>query len=150
MISGIIWTSIVFMQAEKTTDNIELQTNHSNEIALQFSESGIGYYKIYMSQYLGSGVFVQILDDKNNIISEKMIETKMSINYFDYSNGKHTIKISNLAENKIILEIEFGSTNSEELVYPGTPIIIGTAILLVALYNKMKNYKMAHPDENIS
>lgn len=150
MISGVIWTSTVFLQAERTAGEMVLHTNHSGETQLQFAGTGIGYYKIYFPQYSGDGVFVQILDDKNNVISEKMVETKMAVNYFDHSNGRHTAKISNLSEGKITLEIEFGSTNSEELTHPGIVIIAGTAIMLVAAYMKMKNYKMAQPDENIS
>lgn len=150
MVSGAIWTSIVFLQAERTSEEMILQTNHSDEVQLQFAGTGIGYYKIYFPQYFGDGVFVQILDEKNNVISEKMVETKMSVNYFDHSNGRHTAKISNLSEGKITLEVEFGSTNSEELIHPGIVIIAGTTIMLITAYMKMKYYKMAQPDENIS
>jgi len=148
-ISGIVWASVVFSDAQKTIEDITLETNHSREINLEFAGFGIGYYKIFIPEFSGNGVYVQILDSKNNIISEKMIETKMSVNYFDFNQGKHTVKISNLSNEKISLEIEFGNTDSENMTYPAITVLSGIIAILVGGYIKMKNYKIAQPDENI-
>ncbi len=148
-IVGIIWASIIFSETQKTFQEFTLDTNHSREIGLEFAGLGIGYYKIFIPEFSGDGVFVQILDPKNNVISEKMIETKMSVNYFDFNQGKHTVKISNLSNEKISLEIEFGNTDSENMTYPAITVLGGIVILLGSVYIKMKNYKIAQPDENI-
>ena len=148
-VAGIIWASVLFSDTQKTIQEIKLETNHSKEIKLEFSGLGIGYYKIFIPEFAGRGVFVQVLDPKNNIISEKIIETKMSVNYFDFSRGGHTVKISNIANEKISLEIEFGNTDSENMIYPAITILGGIVMILVASYIKLKNYKIAQPDEKI-
>lgn len=148
-IAGIVWTAFIFSDAQKTTEEFALDTNHSREIELEFAGFGIGYYKIFMPEFSGKGVFVQILDPKNNIVSEKKIETKMSVNYFDFGHGGHTVKVSNLSNEKISLEIEFGSTDSENMTFPAVTVFSGTIIILASAYIKMRNYKIAQPDEKI-
>jgi len=149
VIAGIVWASIIFSDTQKTFQEFRLDTNHSREIGLEFAGFGIGYYKIFIPEFSGDGVFVQILDPKNNVISEKVIETKMSVNYFDFSQGEYTVKISNLSNKKISLEIEFGDTDSENMTFPAVMVIVGVVIILASVYIKMKNYKMAQPDEKI-
>ena len=148
-VAGMIWASIIFSDTQKTIDEFTLDTNHSKEVELAFAGFGIGYYKIFIPEFAGDGVFVQILDAKNNIISEKVIETKLSVNYFDFKQGEYTVKISNISNEKISLEVEFGDTDSENMIYPAIIVVAGVAIILAAAYSKMKNYKMAQPDEKI-
>jgi len=148
-IAGIIWASVIFSDTQKTTQEFTLDTNHSRDMKLEFTSFGIGYYKIFIPKFSGDGVFVQILDSKNNIISEKMIETKMSVNYFDFDQGQHTVKVSNLSNEKISLEIEFGNTDAENMTFPAVTVLSGIIIVLASIYIKMKNYKIAQPDEKI-
>ncbi len=148
-VAGMIWASVIFSETQKTIEEFALDTNHSREIELRFAGFGIGYYKIFMPEFSGDGVFVQILDTKNNVISEKKIETKMSVNYFDFSQGEHTVKVSNLSSKKVSLQVEFGSTDSENMTFPAVTVLLGVIVMLVSIYIKMKNYKIAQPDEKI-
>jgi hypothetical protein len=151
MIIGIIWISILFVEAEKTQDSILLKQSSFFELKSKFVGTDIGYYKILIPEFVGDKIFVQILDPKNNIIQEEKIQTKMSVGYFDFSkNGMYTIKITNISKNQIDLQIEFGNTNSQEMIPAGILIVIGTVIIIVISYLKIRNYKIEQPDENIS
>ena len=151
MIIGIIWISILFVEAEKAQDSILLKQSSFFELKSKFVGTDIGYYKILIPEFVGDKIFVQILDPKNNIIQEEKIQTKMSVGYFDFSkNGMYTIKITNISKNQIDLQIEFGSTNSQEMIPAGILIVIGAVIIIVISYLKIRNYKIEQPDENIS
>ena len=151
MIIGIIWISILFVEAEKTQDSILLKQSSFFELKSKFVGTDIGYYKILIPEFVGDKIFVQILDPNNNIIQEEKIQTKMSVGYFDFSkNGMYTIKITNISKNQIDLQIEFGNTNSQEMIPAGILIVIGAVIIIVISYLKIKNYKIEQPDENIS
>jgi len=151
MIIGIIWISILFVEAEKTQDSILLKQSSFFELKSKFVGTDIGYYKILIPEFVGDKIFVQILDPKNNIIQEEKIQTKMSVGYFDFSkNGMYTIKITNISKNQIDLQIEFGNTNSQEMIPAGILIVIGAVIIIVISYLKIRNYKIEQPDENIS
>lgn len=151
MIIGIIWISILFVEAEKAQDSILLKQSSFFELKSKFVGTDIGYYKILIPEFVGDKIFVQILDPKNNIIQEEKIQTKMSVGYFDFSkNGMYTIKITNISKNQIDLQIEFGNTNSQEMIPAGILIVIGAVIIIVISYLKIKNYKIEQPDENIS
>ena len=151
MIIGIIWISILFVEAEKTQDSILLKQSSFFELKSKFVGTDIGYYKILIPEFVGDKIFVQILDPKNNIIQEEKIQTKMSVGYFDFSkNGMYTIKITNISKNQMDLQIEFGNTNSQEMIPAGILIVIGAVIIIVISYLKIRNYKIEQPDENIS
>ena len=151
MIIGIIWISILFVEAEKAQDSILLKQSSFFELKSKFVGTDIGYYKILIPEFVGDKIFVQILDPKNNIIQEEKIQTKMSVGYFDFSkNGMYTIKITNISKNQIDLQIEFGNTNSQEMIPAGILIVIGVVIIIVISYLKIRNYKIEQPDENIS
>ena len=85
------------------------------------------------------------------MIQEEKIQTKMSVGYFDFSkNGTYTIKITNISKNQIDVQIEFGNTNSQEMIPAGILIVVGSVIIMIMSYLKIKNYKIEQPDENIS
>ena len=151
MIIGIIWISILFVEAEKAQDSILLKQSSFFELKSKFVGTDMGYYKILIPEFVGDKIFVQILDPKNNIIQEEKIQTKMSVGYFDFSkNGMYTIKITNISKNQIDLQIEFGNTNSQEMIPAGILIVIGVVIIIVISYLKIRNYKIEQPDKNIS
>ncbi|QLH05813.1 hypothetical protein [Nitrosopumilus ureiphilus] len=151
VILGMIWVSIIFNETEKTHDSILLKQLNSIEVKLEFSDKGIGYYKLYMPEFLGEEVFVQVLDTNDNVIQEKKVHTKMSVEYFDFSeNGIHTVKVTNISKNPIDLQIEFGNTNSQKMLLPGIMILVGSLGLMITSYMKIKNYKIEQPEENIS
>ena len=151
IIVGIIWVSLVFNETEKIHDSILLKQSNSIEVKSEFLDDGIGYYKLYMPEFSGEKIFVQILDINDNVIEEQKVQTKMSVGYFYFSeNGIHTVKIANISENQIDLQIEFGDTNSQKMLPPGIMILVGAIVIMSISYFKIKNYKIEQPEENIS
>ena len=148
---GIIWISFIFVETEKIQDAILLKQSNSFELKLEFSGVDIGFYRVYMPEFSGEEVFVQILDTKDNVIQEQKIQTKMSVGYFDFNeDGTHTVKVTNISKNQINLQVEFGNTNSLQMIPAGILILVGSVTMIVMSYLKIKNYKIAQPDENIS
>ena len=96
-------------------------------------------------------VFVQILDTNLNVIKEQKVNTKFLVSYFDFNkDGTYTIKVSNISENQVNVQIEFGDTNSQGMVVPGVMILLGSLLIMLISYLKIKNYKIEQPDENIT
>ena len=151
VIIGMIWVSGVFNETEKNHDAVILKESNTIESKLKFTESGIGYYKIYMPEFTKENVFVQILDTNLNVIQEQKVNTKFSVAYFDFDKeGTYTIKVSNISENSVNLQIEFGDTNAQKMLAPGLMILVGSLIIILISYLKIKNYNIEQPDENIS
>lgn len=149
-IIGIIWISFVFAETEKTQGTILLKQSNSFELKSEFTGVDIGFYRVYMPEFAGEEVFVQILDTKDNVIREELIQKKMSVGYFDfYEDGTHTIKVTNISKNQINLQVEFGNTESQEMTPAGILILAGAVTMIVISYLKIKNYKIEQPDENI-
>ena len=149
-IIGMVWLGVVFNEGDRVSENISLKPSGSAEVNMEFGGKDIGYYKIFMPDFAGTGVFVQILDEKYNVISDGIVETKMSVGYFDFEGGTYTAKISNLSDEPMNLEVEFGDTNGREMVIPGIITLVGGLMIVVAIYIKLRDYRMAQPDENIS
>jgi len=151
VVIGMIWVSVIFNETEKNHDSTLLKKSNSIELKLEFSGIGIGYYKIYMPEFNDENVFVQILDRNLNVIQEQKVNTKFSVAYFNFDkDGIYTIKVSNISENSINLQIEFGDTHSQKMIIPGIMILIGSLIMMLISYLKIKNYNIEQPDENIS
>jgi len=150
IILGMIWLSLVFDEGERISENFFLKSSESAEIELYLEGQDIGYYKIFMPNFSGQRVFVQILDQHHNVISDGIVETKMSVGYFDFEGGEMVAKVTNLSDENIILEIEFGDTNGREMIIPGIITLTGGLIIVIALYFKLRDYRIEQPDENIS
>ena len=151
VIIGMIWVAVIFNETEKNHEETLLKKSNSIESKLELIGADIGYYKIYMPEFNNESVFVQILDKNLNIIQEQKVNTKFSVGYFDFEeDGTYTIKVSNISENPINLQIEFGDTHSQKMLAPGLMILIGSLILMLISYLKIKNYNIEQPDENIS
>ena len=146
----MIWLTIVFDERERISENFSLKSSESAEIGMYFEGNDIGYYKIFMPEFSGKGVFTQIIDQNHNVISDRIVETKMSVGYFDFEGGENFVKITNLSDETMILEVEFGDTNSGEMIIPGIITLAGGLIIIIALYFKLRDYRMEQPDENIS
>ena len=148
---GIVWVSMIFAESDKISEEFVLEPQYSHKIQLDFEEEGIGYYKIFMPEFLKYKIFVQVLDKDENIISEKKIETKMSVSYFDFNqSGKYTINVLNMQKHPIGIQIELGDTNVEEMIYSGIMIFAGGIIIVISSFVKLRNYRIEHPDENIT
>jgi hypothetical protein len=150
-ILGMVWLSVVFSEGDRISENFSLKSSDSAEIELYFEGKDIGYYRIFMPEFTGEGVFVQILDTNHNVISDGLIETKMAVGYFDFEQeGTHVAKITNLSDEKMNLEVEFGDTNGREMIMPGIVILTGGLMIVISLYFKLRDYRIEQPDENIS
>lgn len=146
----MIWISFVFLQGDRISEEVMLKSTNSHDMKLNFNGKGIGYYKVFMPEFAGDQVFVQILDRNQNIISEEIIQTKMSVSYFDFEkSGIHTIKITNPSENQINLQVELGDASSDTMIPPGVMILVGAVMIIVSSYMKLKNYRIEQPDKNI-
>ena len=132
-------------------ENFSLQSSESAEMQMYFEGKDIAFYKIFIPEFSGDGIFVQVMDKNHNIISDGVVATKMSVGYFDFeTSGEYTIKITNLSKQQMNLEVEFGDTNGREMVIPGIITLAGGLLIVVALYIKLRDYRIEQPDENIS
>ena len=151
VVIGMIWGSIIFNETEKNHEETTLKKSNSIESKLGFTGIDIGYYKIYMPEFTDENVFVQILDTNLNIIQEQKVNTKFSVGYFDFDkDGTYTIKVSNISKESINVQIEFGNTHSQKMVAPGIMIVVGSLLMMLISYLKIKNYNIEQPEENIS
>ena len=147
----MFWLSVVFYKGDRISENFSLKSSDSAEIELYFEGKDIGYYKIFMPEFAGEGVFVQILDKNHNVISDGIVETKMAVGYFDFEQeGAYIAKITNLSDDQMNLEVEFGDTNGREMIMPGIVTLAGGLMIVIALYFKLRDYRIEQPDENIS
>lgn len=149
-IAGVVLSGYLFYQGEKSTQSFVLDLEQTKSFDLRLGESGVGFYKVSVPE-LGDSVFVQITDSHDNVLADKKIETKMAVNYFDYTNSDiYTIRITNLSDHSILVDAEFGDTNVAEVRYAGMVVLLGTVMMVISGYRRLKNYKIAQPDENIS
>lgn len=148
-IIGMVWLSVVFYQGDKISEKFSIKSSDSAEIEMYFEGKDIGYYKIFMPEFAGEGVFVQILDKNQNVISDGIVETKMSVGYFDFEGGIHTAKITNLSNDQMNLEVELGDPNGREMIIPGIVTLVGGLIIIITSFIKLRDYRIEQPDENI-
>lgn len=150
LITAVCVCGYLFMDASKTSQTFIIEPARTVMIQTSLESDDVGFFKVYMPDFAGQAVFVQILDPGSNIIADKKIQTKMAVNYFDIKeNGKYATKVTNISQDSIPVEIEFGETHSEQIMYPAAAVLAGTAMMLVAAYKRL-SYSTAHPDENIS
>ena len=151
MVVGIIWLSVIFFEGNRISDEFLLKSADSAQMGMNFQGNDIGYYKIVIPEFEGTGVFVQILDQNYNVITDGTVETKMSVGYFDYLyGGTYLLKITNLSEQPMEIQVEYGETNASQMIIPGLSTLGGGLLLVVSTYIKLRNYRIAQPDENIS
>ena len=151
VIVGIVWTAFIFDETEKKYDSIVLKQSNSFEVKSAFFDMDIGYYKLYMPEFSGEEIFIQVLDTKENVIAEQRVQTKLSVGYFNFNeNGEYTLKITNIAKNQIDIQIEFGNTNSQKMLPSGIMVLVGALVMMIISYMKIKNYNIEQPEENIS
>ncbi len=147
---GASGTGIIFSEADRTSELMSLKQTESDQISMFFEENDIGYFTITNPEFQGQGVYFRIVDENFDTISKGIAETKMSIRYFDVKeSGIYTIVLTNLAQEKMNYEIEIGSTNALIISIPAGVMFVGGLLLLFSSYMKLKNYRIAQPDENI-
>ena len=150
IIIGASGTGIIFSEADRTSQLMSLKQTESDQIGMFFEENDIGYFTITNPEFQGQGVYYRVVDENFDTISKGIAETKMSIRYFDVKeSGIYTIVLTNLAQEKMNYEIEIGSTNALIISIPAGVMFVGGLLLLFSSYMKLKNYRIAQPDENI-
>ena len=150
IIIGASGTIIVFSESEKLEQFMTLKQTESDKISLYFEAGDIGYHKVTIPEFDGQGVFFRIVDEDYNTISKGIVETKMSIRYFDVKeSGMYTMILSNSAKEKMNYQVEIGSTDNVNISIPTGIMFVGGLLLLFTSYIKLKNYRTEQPDENI-
>jgi len=150
IIIGASGTGVIFSEAERVTDVILLKQNETYEMSMIFDANDVGYHKVTIPEFEGQGVFYRIVDENYDTVSKGIVETKMSIKYFDVKEtGVHTIIMTNIAQEKMNYEVEIGSTNAPIISIPAGVMFVGGLLLLFTSYMKLKNYRIEQPDENI-
>ena len=150
IIIGASGTGIIFSEADRSSELMSLKQTESDQIGMFFEENDIGYFTITISEFQGQGVYYRVVDENYDTISKGIAETKMSIRYFDVKeSGIYTIVLTNLAQEKMNYEIEIGSTNALIISIPAGVMFVGGLLLLFSSYMKLRNYRIAQPDENI-
>ena len=150
IIIGASGTGIIFSEADRTSELMSLKQTESDQIGMFFEENDIGYFTITISEFQSQGVYYRVVDENYDTISKGIAETKMSIRYFDAKeSGIYTIVLTNLAQEKMNYEVEIGSTNALIISIPAGVMFVGGLLLLFSSYMKLKNYRIAQPDENI-
>ena len=61
VILGAIWISVIFSNAEKVNDVFFLNQSSSFESKIMLEKLDIGFYKIYIPDFSGEQIFVQVL-----------------------------------------------------------------------------------------
>jgi len=149
-ILGVILSAYTFSENQKISQSLTLDTSQTKTLDVDLIGEDIGFYKISLPS-LGDSVFVQIQNSKESVITDKKIETKSAVNYFDFRDSDvYTIKVTNLSENSLIVDVEFGQVNVSEMKYSGVIVLVGIILMIFSSYNYLKNHKIAQPEENIS
>ena len=150
IIIGASGTIIVFSESEKLEQFMTVTQTESDEISLYFEAGDIGYHKVTIPEFDGQGFFYRIDDGNYDTISKGLIQTNMSIRYFDVKeSGMYTMILSNTAKEEMNYQVEIGSTNSVNIIIPTGVMFVGGLLLLFTSYIKLKNYRIEQPDENI-
>ena len=100
--------------------------------------------------FIGSHLVEQLLLRSYEVVVIDNLSTGRLENFdFDQS-GKYTVNIVNILKHPIGIEIELGNTKVEEMVYSGIMTFVGGIIIVISSFFKLKNYRIEHPDENIT
>ena len=149
IVIGASGTGIVFSDAPKTEQQMTLEESQIRQMSLFFEQDDVGYHTIFIPEFEGQGVFFRVVDPEFETISKGLIQTKMSIGYFDVKeSGMYTVLLTNLAQKEMNYEVEIGSTAAQDIIIPAGIMYAGGLLLLFASYVKLKNYRTEQPDEN--
>ena len=150
IVIGASGTGIVFSDAPKTEQQMTLEESQIRQMSLFFEQDDVGYHTIFIPEFEGQGVFFRVVDPEFETISKGLIQTKMSIGYFDVKeSGMYTVLLTNLAQKEMNYEVEIGSTAAQDIIIPAGIMFAVGLLLLFASYVKLKNYRTEQPDENI-
>ena len=151
IIIASIWIAIVFSSSEKISSSTDLESKESTRLELDLDKDGIGFYVLTIPNYSKNVLFVQISDSNGDIIADKKIATKMSVNYFKFSHsGRYIIEITNISEGSVKIQADFGDTKAYELLIPVFISFFGVGFIIFSGYKKLSSQSTAQPEENTS
>jgi hypothetical protein len=151
VVIAAIWIWVLFSGSEKVSLSTELNAKEITTVDLYLTKSGLGYYTITIPEYAKHVLFVQILDPHGNVITDKKIETKMSVDYFKFlDTGKYTMEITNFSEEPVSIEASLGNTTISQLMIPAIIVFFGAVIVVYSGYRRLSDQSTAQPEENIS
>ena len=147
---GVVWMWLIFSDGINESEIISINPQNSKTFDLTLTGEGIAFYEIHIRNYQQNPLFVQILDPKDNIVADQKVHTILSENFFDYTNGKYVIRVSNLSEENIEFSIRYGDTKLNELLIPELVTFVGSSILTYVIFLRMIHYSIAQPKDNTS
>jgi len=140
-----------FSEGEKISKSFDIKEKQSVHLDILLVNYGIGFYQITVSEFSRDSLLVQVLNPEHNVISDKKIETKMSVNYFDFkTTGEYQLKITNISEKPVKIQVEVGDSDSSNMRFPGIMLFVGVILMIISGYRRLRNYSIAQPDETIS
>ena len=143
---GVVWMWLIFSDGINESELISINPQKSKTFDIALTGQGIAFYEINIKNYQQNPLFVQVLDQKGNIIAEQKIHTILSENFFNFNNkGNYVIIITNFSEKNIEFSIRYGDTKLEELLIPEIVTFVGSNILIYATFRRMKYYSIAQP-----
>jgi len=148
---GVVWMWLIFSDGIHESEIISINPQKSKTFDIALTGQGIAFYEINIKNYQQNSLFVQILDQKGNIIAEQKIHTILSENFFNFNNkGNYVIKITNFSEKNIEFSIRYGDTKLEELLIPEIITFVGSSILIYGIFRRMEHYSIAQPKDTKS
>lgn len=118
----------------------------SNSMSLDLQGSGIGFYEISSNQYNNS-ILVKVFGTNGDYLGMKTITNKETVNYFVFDHtGEYTLELTNLSVNPVQLTVEFGDTKYQEFAIPSSMILVGSCLLVLAGYMRLRGYIIAQPE----
>lgn len=142
---GII-SIIFYSHIENSSYTIRLDSLQTINTSINSIKDGIAFYKLTVQNYHDGMIVVQIIDPNSNVVDNKKIKTKQSINYFDLIyDGKYVISITGVDELNYV-KLDFGKINLP-VIYSSLVIIIAGAILIfVRFFYTITTQKIIHPE----
>jgi hypothetical protein len=149
LIIASVWIVIVFSGGEKISSSTDLESKETTSLELDLNKNGIGFYTLSIPNYSKNVLFVQISDSNGNIIEDKKIATKMSVNYFKFSHsGRYTMEITNISEGSVKIQADFGDSKAYELLIPLFISFAGAGFVIFSGFKKLRSQSTAQPEEN--
>ena len=101
-----------------------------------------------MSKFLKLLIVVVLFSLGSQLLAQDVYDTPEEVDR-EISKQEQREMRQNLAQEKMNYEVEIGSTNAIIISIPAGVMFVGGLLLLFASYMKLKNYRIAQPDENI-
>ena len=139
------------MSSDVSNSKNSFLTNLTNKISYTANKA---VYEPEANDYAEKKSIYQIREDRKKGIQYDwfyIIEPHSGLDLFFGHHKIHNEFVLNfISEKSINVQIEFGDTHSQKMVAPGIMILVGSLIMMLISYLKIKNYNIEQPDENIS